>query len=171
MNFDDDAFIEGVQFYADLAAKHEVAPTAVDAQSMSTMDLFSSGKAAMALAGHWRYQTFSRADGLDFDITVLPSDPRGHGAGSNIGATGLAIAASSRRKEQAWEFVKFAAGPVGQALIGESGLFVPVLESAPDVGGVRERAQQDPQSRRPHRRPRSFRVTCRSPRRGQRSLP
>jgi multiple sugar transport system substrate-binding protein len=130
MNFDDDAFIEGVQFYADLAAKHEVAPTAVDAQSMSTMDLFSSGKAAMALAGHWRYQTFSRADGLDFDITVLPSGPRGHGAGSNVGATGLAIAASSRHKEQAWEFVKFAAGPVGQALIGGSGLFVPVLESA-----------------------------------------
>jgi multiple sugar transport system substrate-binding protein len=130
MNFDDDAFIEGVQFYADLAAKHVVAPTAVDAQSMSTMDLFSSGKAAMALAGHWRYQTFSRADGLDFDVTVLPSGPRGHGAGSNIGSTGLAIAASSRRKEQAWEFVKFATGPVGQALIGESGLFVPVLESA-----------------------------------------
>jgi multiple sugar transport system substrate-binding protein len=129
MNFDDDAFIEGVQFYADLASKHEVAPTAVDAQSMSTMDLFSSGKAAMALAGHWRYQTFSRADGLDFDITVLPSGPRGHGAGSNVGATGLAIAAGSRHKEQAWEFVKFAAGPVGQALIGGSGLFVPVLES------------------------------------------
>ena len=33
----------------------------------------------------------------------------------------------ARRKEQAWEFVKFAAGPVGQGLIGESGLFVPVL--------------------------------------------
>lgn len=30
----------------------------------------------------------------------------------------------------AWEFVKFATGPVGQALIGESRLFVPVLRSA-----------------------------------------
>ncbi|HET9874633.1 MAG TPA: sugar ABC transporter substrate-binding protein [Mycobacterium sp.] len=134
LNFDDDKFIEGVQFYADLANVHRVAPAAPDTQSMSTMDLFSLGKAAMALGGHWRYQTFARADGLDFDVTVLPTGPKarqkGEKARSNIGSTGLAIAASSRRKEQAWEFVKFTAGPAGQALIGESGLFVPVLKSA-----------------------------------------
>jgi multiple sugar transport system substrate-binding protein len=135
LNFDDDAFLEGVQFYADLANTHKVAPKAADQQSMSTMDLFSSGRAAMALGGHWRYQTFLRADGLDFDITVLPAGPRGHGGLSDIGTTGLAIAASSPRKEQAWEFVKFATGPVGQAIIGESGLFVPVLASAIDSAG------------------------------------
>ena len=135
LNFDDDAFVEGVQFYADLAGKHRVAPKAADVQSISTMDLFSSGKAAMALGGHWRYQTFSRADGLDFDITVLPAGPKGGGAGSNIGTTGLAVAASSSRKPQAWEFVKFAAGPVGQTLIGESGLFVPALTSATRSAG------------------------------------
>src|ERR1700731_5466810 len=84
----------------------------------------------MALGGHWRYQTFHRAAGLGFDVTVLPVGPKGGGAQSNIGTTGLAIAASSPRKRQAWEFVKFAAGPVGQALIGESGLFVPVLTPA-----------------------------------------
>ncbi|MGH3552631.1 MAG: extracellular solute-binding protein, partial [Mycobacterium sp.] len=130
LNFDNPAFIDGVQFYADLANKHKVAPTASAQQSMSTMDLFSSGRAAMALGGHWRYQTFDRADGLDFDVTVLPTGPRGRDARSNIGTTGLAIAASSRRKQQAWEFVKFATGPIGQALIGETGLFVPVLRSA-----------------------------------------
>jgi multiple sugar transport system substrate-binding protein len=135
LNLDDDAFIEGIQFYADLAFRHQVAPKPADRQSMSTMDLFSSGRAAMALGGHWRYQTFSRADGLDFDITVLPSGPHGNGARSNIGTTGLAIAATSSRKEQAWEFVKFAAGPIGQGLIGESGLFVPVLTSAVDSAG------------------------------------
>ena len=129
-NFDDDAFIDGIQFYADLAAKHHVAPTAIDAQSMSTMDLFSAGKAAMALGGHWRYQTFVRARNLDFDITVLPVGPEGHGAQSDIGTTGLAIAASSAHKDQAWQFLKFATGPVGQAIIGASGLFVPALRSA-----------------------------------------
>jgi multiple sugar transport system substrate-binding protein len=135
LNFDDDAFIDGVQFYADLAGKHRVAPKAADVQSISTMDLFSSGKAAMALGGHWRYQTFSRAEDLDFDVTVLPSGPKGGGARSNIGTTGLAIAASSARKRQAWEFIKFATGPVGQELIGESGLFVPVLTSATQSAG------------------------------------
>ena len=135
LNFDDDAFLYGVQFYADLAARHRVAPRAADVQSISTMDLFSSGKAAMALAGHWRYQTFTRADDLDFDVTVLPAGPNADGARSNIGTTGLAISASSAHKQQAWEFLKFAAGPIGQALIADSGLFVPALRSATQSTG------------------------------------
>jgi ABC-type glycerol-3-phosphate transport system substrate-binding protein len=133
-NFDNDAFIDAVQFYADLSNRHGVAPNASEVQSMSTPDLFAAGKAAIGLAGHWRYQTFIRADGLDFDVAPLPVGPRrpGQPARSNIGATGLAISASSQRKEQAWEFVKFATGPVGQKLTGESTLFVPVLRSALD---------------------------------------
>jgi ABC-type glycerol-3-phosphate transport system substrate-binding protein len=136
-NFDNDAFIEAVQFYADLANKHKVAPNASEVQSMSTPDLFAAGRAAMAMGGHWRYQTFIRAEGLDFDVTSLPVGPRRQGqpAHSDIGSTGLAISSSSQRKEQAWEFVKFATGPVGQALIGESSLFVPVLQSALNSAG------------------------------------
>jgi multiple sugar transport system substrate-binding protein len=130
LNFDNEAFLEGIQFYADLAHKHRVAPTSSDTQSMSTMDLFTSGRAAMALGGHWRYQTVDLAKDLDFDVTVLPTGPKGRAARSNIGTTGLAIAASSPRKQQAWEFVKFATGPIGQAVTAESGLFVPVLRSA-----------------------------------------
>ncbi|OBH07847.1 ABC transporter [Mycobacterium sp. E2699] len=139
-NFGDDAFIEAVQFYADLANKHRVAPDASEVQSMSTPDLFASGKAAIAMGGHWRYQTFIRAEDLDFDVAPLPVGPRrqGQAARSNIGATGLAISASSQRRDQAWEFVKFATGPVGQALTGESTLFVPVLRSALDSTGFAE---------------------------------
>jgi ABC-type glycerol-3-phosphate transport system substrate-binding protein len=143
-NFDNDAFIEAVQFYADLANKHKVAPDASEVQSMSTPDLFAAGKAAVAMGGHWRYQTFIRADGLDFDVTSLPVGPRRQGqpACSNIGSTGLAISASSRRKDQAWEFVKFATGPVGQGLISESSLFVPVLRSALNSAGFAKAHQR-----------------------------
>lgn len=132
LNFDHPAFTEAVQFYADLANTHRVAPNASEVQSMSTPDLFASGKAGIALGGHWRYQTFIRAETLDFDVAPLPvgpSLPAGRGACSNIGTTGLSISASSRHKDQAWEFVKFAAGPVGQAIIAETCLFVPVLRS------------------------------------------
>lgn len=134
LNFDDDDFLAGIQFYADLANVHRVAPAAADTQSISTMGLFTAGKAAMALGGHWRYQTFVHAEELEFDVAVLPTGPgaaaKGRAARSAIGSTGLAIAAGSRRREQAWEFLKFATGPVGQSLIAESGLFVPVLRSA-----------------------------------------
>ena len=142
LNFDDEAFIEGIQFYADLAGKHKVAPNASESQSMSTMGLFTSGRAAMVLGGHWRYQTVDRAKGLNFDVAVLPTGPKGHVAHSNIGTTGLAIAASSRRKQQAWEFLKFAAGPIGQTVIGESGLFVPVLRSAIESTGFAKAHQK-----------------------------
>jgi multiple sugar transport system substrate-binding protein len=133
INFDHDAFLAGIQFYADLANRHGVAPTPADQQSMSTTDLFAGGKAAMAMGGHWRYQTFAQADGLDFDLAVLPTGPRGVRAKSNIGTTGLAIAAGSRRKEQAWKFVTFLTGPAGQAITAASGLFVPVLRTALDA--------------------------------------
>ncbi|MFE5283982.1 ABC transporter substrate-binding protein [Nocardia sp. NPDC056611] len=130
-NLGDPRFAAGLQFYADLAVRHRVAPSVGDRQSVSAQDLFRSGKAAMLLGGHWLYSEFADRDGLDFDVTVLPVGPHGGpGAITDIGSTGLAIAASSPRREQAWEFVKFATGPEGQAIIAESGLFVPVLRSA-----------------------------------------
>ncbi len=78
---------------------------------MSTADLVFVGKAGIALAGHWRYQTFDRADGFDFDVA-----PTAHWSArtsrSFIGNTGGPL----RRpvdSDQAWEFV-FATGPVGR---------------------------------------------------------
>ncbi|MET8797282.1 sugar ABC transporter substrate-binding protein [Nocardia sp. NPDC004568] len=129
-DFSGAAFIDGVQFYADLANRYRVAPNPADQQSISAMDLFTQGRAALAMGGHWRYRTFSEAGDLDFDVTALPVGAAVGGARSNIGTTGLAISAGSRHKEQAWEFLKFAAGPVGQAVIAETGLFVPVRDSA-----------------------------------------
>ncbi|WP_280264040.1 ABC transporter substrate-binding protein [Nocardia wallacei] len=130
-NIGDPRFAEGVQFYADLALRHRVAPDIADRQSVSAYDLFAGGRAAMLLGGHWLYSEFAEEDELDVDVTVLPVGPHGGpGAITDVGCTGLGIAAASPRREQAWEFVKFATGPVGQEIIAESGLFVPVLHSA-----------------------------------------
>lgn len=130
-NIGDPRFAEGMQFYADLALRHRVAPDIADQQSVSAYDLFSGGRAGMLLGGHWLYSEFAGSEELDFDVTVLPVGPHGGpGSVTDVGCTGLGIAAASPRREQAWEFVKFATGPEGQAIIAESGLFVPVLRSA-----------------------------------------
>ncbi len=126
---DGDEFIEGFQFYADLSVRHHVAPRASDAEALPSIELFSQGKAAMALTGHWQYSAMLTTPDLDFDVMPLPVGPHGSGAKSDIGTTGIGISAASPRKEQAWEFVKFATGPVGQQAVSESGLFVPVLKS------------------------------------------
>ena len=137
-NMGDDDFIEGFQFYADLAITHGVAPMPADNQAVSALDRFLRGEAGMALVGHWMYPAFTGAADLDFDVAVLPKGPNADIARSDVGTTGLAIAAESPRKEQAWEFVKFATGPAGQAIIAESGLFIPVLTSAANSEGFRK---------------------------------
>lgn len=131
-HMDDPKFEAGWQFYADLAGKYKVAPTAGQTASVSAVDLFASGKAAMALTGHWMYQQFATTAGLDFDVAVLPIGPSGSHPKSSIGTTGLAVSAGSRNKDAAWEFVKFSCGPEGQKIIAKSGLFVPVLKSVVD---------------------------------------
>ncbi|MCP9623147.1 sugar ABC transporter substrate-binding protein [Nocardia otitidiscaviarum] len=135
-NLGDPRFAAGLQFYADLAVRHRVAPRAADQQSVSAPDLFARGRAAMLLGGHWLYSEFVDRDDLDFDVTVLPVGPHGGpDAVTDVGTTGLAVAANSPRREQAWEFVKFATGPEGQEIIARSGLFVPVLKSAMHSAG------------------------------------
>ncbi|WP_069166356.1 ABC transporter substrate-binding protein [Nocardia altamirensis] len=129
-NLGDPRFAAGFQFYADLAVRHGVAPKVSDRLSISAQDLFLGGRAAMVLGGHWLYSEFA-GQGIPLDVTVLPVGPHGGpGAITAVGSTGLSIAANSPRIEQAWEFVKFATGPVGQEIVAASGLFVPVLKSA-----------------------------------------
>nr|WP_231386962.1 sugar ABC transporter substrate-binding protein [Nocardia sp. BMG111209] len=136
VNLGDPRFAAGMQFYADLAVRHGVAPSVADRQAMAAPDLFARGRAAMLLGGHWLFSEFAGRDDLDFDVTVLPVGPHGGPAAvTDVGCTGLAIAADSPHRETAWEFVKFATGPEGQALVAESGLFVPVLRSAMGSAG------------------------------------
>lgn len=125
----DPNIMEALQWYADLAYVHGVAPTAEQSQTQAGADLFMANRAAMALVGHWMYPAFSGVDGLNFDIGVFPVGPNGTTPKSDLGSTGLSMSASTKYPDHVWEFIKFSTGPEGQALIAESGLFVPVLKS------------------------------------------
>lgn len=137
-NLGDPRFAEGFQFYADLALRHQVAPRfAGRLQTASeALDRFRQGRAGLLFGGHWFYSEFAGKNDFELDVTVLPYGPHGGpGAVTDVGSTGLSIAAESPRIEQAWEFVKFATGPEGQAIIAETGLFAPVLKSAMNSTG------------------------------------
>lgn len=126
----DPNFTEAVQWYADLVNVHHVAPTHEETQAQAAVEMFTAGRAAMALVGHWMYPAFSDPDlGLSFDVGVLPVGPNGTTPKTDLGSTGLAISSQTEYPEHAWEFVKFSTGPEGQRIIAESGLFVPVLRS------------------------------------------
>jgi multiple sugar transport system substrate-binding protein len=128
----DPKIIEALQWYADLINVHNVAPNPEQAQTQGGIDVFLAGRASMCLVGHWMYPAMAElnAEGkLDFDIGVLPVGPGGTTAKTDLGGTGLAVSAQTEHQQQAWEFVKFSTGPEGQAVIAESGLFVPVLKT------------------------------------------
>lgn len=125
----DPNLVAGIQWYADLANVHRVAPNAEEIATQAGPDMFMGGRAAMVLVGHWMYPAFSGVDELDFDVAVLPVGPQGTTPKTDLGSTGLAISATSEQQDQAWEFVKFSTGVEGQTIIAQSGLFVPVLKS------------------------------------------
>jgi multiple sugar transport system substrate-binding protein len=127
----DPNFTTAVQWYADLANVHAVAPTPEElaGEDFAGPGMFQAGRASMALVGHWMYPAFSTTDGLEFEVGVLPVGPDGSTPKTDLGSTGLAISTQTEYPEHAWEFVKFSTGPEGQQLIAESGLFVPVLRS------------------------------------------
>jgi multiple sugar transport system substrate-binding protein len=128
-NMDDPSFVAGWQFYSDLANKHKVAPVPQDDGVAPATDLFAAGQAAMCLSGHWMYGAFAEVSDLEFDVAALPMGPNATAGKSDIGATGLAIAAASKNPDAAWEFVKFSCSSEGQEIIAKTGLFVPVLKS------------------------------------------
>ncbi|CAN5792387.1 sugar ABC transporter substrate-binding protein [soil metagenome] len=125
----DPKMVEGLQWYADLANVHRVAPNAEEIATQAGPDMFMGGRVAMVLVGHWMYPAFSGTEGLDFDLAVLPVGPQGTTPKTDLGSTGLAISASTEYPDHAWEFVKFSTSPEGQEIIAQSGLFVPVLKS------------------------------------------
>lgn len=125
----DPKMVEGVQFYADLVNVHNVAPSSESLLTQGGADMFMGGRAAMCLVGHWFYPAFSEIEELNFDVAVFPVGPGGTTPKTDLGSTGLAVSATTEHPEAAWEFVKFSTGPEGQAVIAESGLFIPVLRS------------------------------------------
>lgn len=103
---DDPAAAAAVQWLADLTTVHGVMPTIE--QTANVGDMFVAGKAAMQVVGHWRVPTYlSRAD-FPFDFAPLPM---GKFAVNRADGSCFAVSATAAHPHEAWEFVKFLAGP------------------------------------------------------------
>lgn len=101
--FDSDKTIRAVEFLASLITEYRVAPTHSEAAAAG-VDLFRAGRAAMHIAGHWMIIDY-RADGIDFGVTLLPTNaatPK-----TVFYESGLAINRATKKRELAWEYVKF----------------------------------------------------------------
>ncbi len=96
--------VEALQFFADLEFRHRVTPTAHKYQY--TGDAWRGGVVAMTF-GHHSTTFFHKAEKREFRFDVVPI-PRGRGGSFvAVGASGYALPAKARYKDQGWELLKF----------------------------------------------------------------
>ncbi|MGB1287762.1 MAG: ABC transporter substrate-binding protein [Aggregatilineales bacterium] len=117
--------VESVQFIADLILEHGVMPS--DEQRADISDLFAASKSAMQIVGHWRMQRYL-GSGFDFDFASLPLGDSGQAVNRADGSC-FAISASTEHPDEAWELVKFLAGPesTGVDMLLDLGVMTPAL--------------------------------------------
>jgi multiple sugar transport system substrate-binding protein len=125
--YDDQRFIDTVQWWADLSLVHGFAPSMEEISSLGSTALFQAGNIAMTINGSWMIGTFL---GSEFDVGFgrLPAGPEGRRSMFN----GLAdsIWVGTQHLEEAWAWVKFLASAECQNIIGQSGVVFPAIPEA-----------------------------------------
>ncbi len=118
--------VQGLQFYADLMNKYQVAPTpvALGNLAMGAQQLFMSQRVAMFSSGIWETPILRQITDFDWDVAMFPKGPSGTRA-FGTGGTGYCILQSSKHPEAAWEVLKALAGDEAQTQLGEQGLAQP----------------------------------------------
>lgn len=116
--------VAAVQWLADLINVYGVMPTAEQRADIS--DMFVAGKAAMQVVGHWRVPRYLANAEFGFDFAPLPV---GAIAANRADGSCFAVSATSEHPDEAWEFVKFLAGPdsLGVDLLLELQQMTPVV--------------------------------------------
>jgi len=118
--------LEAAQAVGDLIYKHKVAPTPAEGKALSALgDPFKTGRLAMEMNGGWGWWTYNEIKLSKLEGAVLPWGNPSRRREIVIGADPYLIAKTSKNKEAAWTFVKFAMSPEGQKITLEN-LNVPV---------------------------------------------
>jgi multiple sugar transport system substrate-binding protein len=115
----------GFDFIASMALADKSMPTSEQLDQFGH-DGFQAGVAAMGFSGHWSVPDYSTLS-FKWDVAPLPTGPAGRVTGVNC--AGFVIAKASSHPKEAWEFVKYAVGPEGQAELAKIGLAVPINKS------------------------------------------
>jgi multiple sugar transport system substrate-binding protein len=127
----DPAAAEAVQFFADLTNVDQVTPAyEVLRSSEEIATLFREEKLAMAFGNHALIPAFADIEDFEWDVVELPQRKRE----ANLAAgAGYVISSTTQHPEAAWTFLKFLAGPKGQAIFTESGVVIPARRSVAEA--------------------------------------
>ena len=109
--------IRVLEFWDTLVNKDKVYRIGFEQGLGEGQDLFVTGQVGMLYTGPWMITTYQKyGSDLDFGIFPPPAGPDGH-RGSGMGGFGLVIPSASKKKEAAWEFMKWWLAEADNALL------------------------------------------------------
>ena len=125
LKLDNPLAIEAIQWLADLRTKHKVARPPGYSGPPTT---FVSGKLGLNAAGAWDAANVRRDLQDDWDWAPLPQF-KGKKRVAMGQASPFILGASSKAKDQAWQLMRFMAGPDGQEVAMARGTSQPMLKA------------------------------------------
>lgn len=122
------AMIEGVQWYADLAARKKVAPRVPAADPAFSDREFLSGNVAMGANGPWALLNLKNQAGFQVGLTTIPAGPDGTRTYSS--GSGFGISKSCPDPERAFKAITLMTAKKQLEWLGGVGRAYPSRESA-----------------------------------------
>lgn len=125
--YDDERFVNTIQWWADLALEYGYIPQYDEITSLGAPSLFQAGNVATTISGSWMIGTFLASE-FEVGFGRLPAGPEGRKSMFN----GLAdsIWVGSPHVEESWQWVKFLASADCQNIVGEAGVVFPAIPEA-----------------------------------------
>lgn len=115
---------EAFKHFIDLSTVHNTSPRPNTIATVGKQNYFTSERVAMMVDGRWSTVTFRRDADFEWDVAPLPVHENGVPAGHS-GSMGFGIWKNTTRATEAFKFMEFMAGPVGQAEQAKMGFNIP----------------------------------------------
>jgi multiple sugar transport system substrate-binding protein len=129
---DDPKLVETFRWWHGLIDKGYVPSLAQALSGVGFPEAFGAGKYAMASNGSWTIKTYFDLKNVDVGLAPLPAGPIGKRA-SMFNGLADSIWSGTKKKEAAWQWVKFLASPECQRIVGQHGVVFPAIPEATDI--------------------------------------
>jgi multiple sugar transport system substrate-binding protein len=126
---DDPKLAETLTWWRSLIQKGYMPSLAAATSGAGFTETFGAGKYAMASNGSWTIKPYFDLKGVEIGLAPLPTGPIGKRA-SMFNGLADSIYAGTKKKEAAWQWVKFLASPECQRIVGQQGIVFPAIPEA-----------------------------------------
>lgn len=114
---------KGLNFYADLRNKYNVAPKKAESASETMAQMFLQGKLALQVSGRWLVPKYLSDAKFNWGVINFPSGDAGSVV--PLDASGWAISKNSKHKKEAMRLIEFLSSKDSINKFSKSGLIVP----------------------------------------------